>query len=123
MNQPATTHGIALEAINLCKTYTLPRDGLFQTPQTVEALRQINFQIRSGQSLGLVGESGCGKSTLARLVTALEVPTSGSVRIDGTELGKLSKKELQQLRRNFQIISFWYSRKLSGNYARTGRRD
>ena len=95
---------VAVEAIDLCKTYTLPRDTLFHPAQTVEAVRRVNFQIKSGQSLGLVGESGCGKSTLARLVTALETPTSGSVQIGGFDLGCLSKKELRQLRRHFQII-------------------
>ena len=104
MNRPTLENLVTLEAIDLCKTYILPRDRLFYPAKTVDAVRHVSFQIKSGQSLGLVGESGCGKSTLARLITALETPTSGSVQISGYDLGRLSKKELRQMRRNFQIV-------------------
>jgi peptide/nickel transport system ATP-binding protein len=93
-----------LDAVDLTKHYVLPRENLFVKAETIEAVQGINFQIRPGRSLGLVGESGCGKSTLARLVTGLEKPTFGSVRITGSDIHQISKKALRKLRRKFQII-------------------
>ena len=93
-----------LDAIDLTKYYLLPREKLFMKAQTIEAVKGISFRIRRGQSLGLVGESGCGKSTLARLVTGLENPTSGSVRIAGSNIYQMPKNALRKLRREFQIV-------------------
>jgi peptide/nickel transport system ATP-binding protein len=93
-----------LDAIDLTKIYVLPREKLFIKAETIEAVKGISFRIRRGQSLGLVGESGCGKSTLARLVTGLENPTSGSVRIAGSDIYQMSKNALRKLRREFQIV-------------------
>lgn len=93
-----------LDAVNLTKHYVLPREKMFMKVQTIEAVKGISFRIRRGRSLGLVGESGCGKSTLARLVTGLEDPTSGSVRIAGSNIHQISKNALRKLRREFQIV-------------------
>ena len=93
-----------LDAVDLTKHYVLPREKLFMKVQTIEAVKGISFRIRRGRSLGLVGESGCGKSTLARLVTGLEDPTSGSVRIAGSNIHQISKNALRKLRREFQIV-------------------
>ena len=65
----------------------------------VNAVNDISFQIRRGESLGLVGESGCGKSTTARLVMRLLEPTSGSITFDGREIFGLNKRELREFRR------------------------
>ena len=93
-----------LDAVDLTKHYILPREKMFMKVQTIEAVKGISFRIRRGRSLGLVGESGCGKSTLARLVTGLEDPTSGSVRIAGSNIHQISKNALRKLRREFQIV-------------------
>jgi peptide/nickel transport system ATP-binding protein len=93
-----------LDAVDLTKHYVLPREKMFMKVQTIEAVKGISFRIRQGRSLGLVGESGCGKSTLARLVTGLEDPTSGSVRIAGSNIHQISKNALRKLRREFQIV-------------------
>ena len=93
-----------LDAVDLTKHYVLPREKMFMKVQTIEAVKGISFRIRRGRSLGLVGESGCGKSTLARLVTGLEDPTSGSVRIAGSNIHQISKNALRKLRREFQIV-------------------
>ena len=93
-----------LDAVDLTKHYVLPREKMFMKVQTIEAVKGISFRIRRGRSLGLVGESGCGESTLARLVTGLENPTSGSVRIAGSNIHQISKNALRQLRREFQIV-------------------
>jgi peptide/nickel transport system ATP-binding protein/oligopeptide transport system ATP-binding protein len=70
----------------------------------VNAVNDISFQIRRGESLGLVGESGCGKSTTARLVMRLLEPTSGSITFDGREIFGLNKRELREFRREVQIV-------------------
>ena len=93
-----------LDAVDLTKHYVFPHEKMFMKVQTIEAVKGISFRIRRGRSLGLVGESGCGKSTLARLVTGLEDPTSGSVRIAGSNIHQISKNALRKLRREFQIV-------------------
>jgi peptide/nickel transport system ATP-binding protein len=93
-----------LEVENLVRDYTLPREKLFQPPGVVHALRDVSFTIQAGRSLGIVGESGSGKSTLARLVMALDVPTSGRVRLLGRELHALPREALRQARRDFQMV-------------------
>jgi peptide/nickel transport system ATP-binding protein len=107
MNAATTTTNsprFVLDAVDLTKHYVLPREKMFMKVQTIEAVKGISFRIRRGRSLGLVGESGCGKSTLARLVTGLEDPTSGSVRIAGSNIHRISKNALRKLRREFQIV-------------------
>ena len=72
--------------------------------QSVKAVDGVSFEIREGETLGLVGESGCGKSTLARLVTQLIPVTSGKVFIGDVELTKLRGEKLRQQRRQLQVI-------------------
>ena len=71
---------------------------------TVKAVDGVSFEVREGETLGLVGESGCGKSTLARLVTQLLPVTSGSIYIDDVEVTKLRGEKLRQHRRQMQMI-------------------
>ena len=70
----------------------------------VHAVSDVSFEIREGETLGLVGESGCGKSTTGRAIVQVDVPTSGSVCFDGTELTSLHRKELRQIRTRIQMI-------------------
>jgi oligopeptide transport system ATP-binding protein len=70
----------------------------------VHAVDGVSFDIREGETLGLVGESGCGKSTLARLVTQLLPATSGKVFFGDVELTKLRGEKLRQYRRQLQMI-------------------
>ena len=72
--------------------------------QSVRAVDGVSFEIREGETLGLVGESGCGKSTLARLVTQLIPVTSGKVFYEDVELTKLRGEKLRQQRRQLQMI-------------------
>jgi oligopeptide transport system ATP-binding protein len=72
--------------------------------QSVKAVDGVSFEIREGETLGLVGESGCGKSTLARLVTQLIPVTSGKVFYEDVELTKLRGEKLRQQRRELQMI-------------------
>jgi oligopeptide transport system ATP-binding protein len=70
----------------------------------VRAVDDITFDIKRGETFGLVGESGCGKSTTGRAVIRLRNPTAGTVRFDGRDLMSLSREELRLARRRMQII-------------------
>ena len=70
----------------------------------VRAVDGVTFDIREGETLGLVGESGCGKSTTGRAILRLIEPTGGAVRFDGRELTALPAEELRQARRQMQMI-------------------
>lgn len=86
------------------KDYQLPKKYLFQKAPVFRALHGINLELHHGTSFGIVGESGCGKSTLARIVMALDEPTSGTVFFDGQDLFNMPVAELRHLRRNFQMV-------------------
>ena len=103
MNQPASTQPL-LEVTDLVRHYALPREKLFGPPPLVKALNGVSFSVAAGRSLGIVGESGSGKSTIARLVMALDTPTSGSLRMLGRDLHRLPKGELRAARRDFQMV-------------------
>lgn len=89
---------------NLTKTFPIRSPLLRRTIGSVEAVAGVSFDIPRGQTVGLVGESGSGKSTLAKTIIGLERATSGSVVFEGLDLTKASRKELQVVRRNIQMI-------------------
>ena len=72
--------------------------------RTVKAVSGISLDIKTGETLGLVGESGCGKSTVARSLIQLPPPKSGSVVVNGVELTDLSEQELRPHRTQLQMI-------------------
>jgi peptide/nickel transport system ATP-binding protein len=89
---------------NLVRHYQLPREKLAEPPTIVRALNGVSFTVRRGRSLGIVGESGSGKSTAARLIMALDRPTSGRVELLGRDLFALPPDELRAMRKHVQMI-------------------
>lgn len=82
---------------NLKKYFPTPRGML-------HAVDDVNFTIKRGETLGVVGESGCGKSTLGRTILKLHEPTSGEVYFEGKNIYELSPSEMKTMRRKMQII-------------------
>jgi oligopeptide/dipeptide ABC transporter ATP-binding protein len=78
--------------------------GLFGHRVPLRAVDGVSFELRPGETLGVVGESGCGKSTLARGVLRLLDPSAGSVAWLGRNIAKASRKEMQPLRQELQIV-------------------
>jgi oligopeptide transport system ATP-binding protein len=106
MTGPASGNGSGplVEADGL-KVYFPIYAGLLQRHSgDVRAVDDITFEIRRGETFGLVGESGCGKSTTGRAVIRLRNPTGGVVKFDGRDLMSLSREELRLARRRMQII-------------------
>jgi len=94
-----------LSVDNLRMYFPVKTNGIIRrTVGHVQAVDGVSFQVRTGTSLGLVGESGCGKSTTGRLVTRLYKPTGGSIEFEGRDIANLSPRELMPLRREIQMI-------------------
>jgi len=92
-----------IEARDLVKHFPLAGLGGRSTG-VVHAVDGLSFDVREGETLGIVGESGCGKSTTARLLLRLLEPTAGTIALDGRDITHLSRKELRPLRREMQMI-------------------
>ena len=93
-----------VEVRELTKLFPIRRGLLRRHAGDVRAVDGVNLDIYRGETLALVGESGSGKSTLGRLILRLIEPTSGSVRLDGTDLLALRREPLRKIRRRMQII-------------------
>ncbi len=97
-------NSILLQVKNL-KKYFLIRSGVFSRAiGYVHAVDDISFDLKFGETIGLVGESGCGKSTTARVILKLIEPTSGEVIFDSRNIFDLNLNELRKMRREMQII-------------------
>ena len=92
-----------LEVEGLVKHFPLGR-GVASGGAVVRAVDGVSFSLAEGEVLGLVGESGSGKTTVGYCVNRLLEPTAGSIKLDGTEIGHLSRRELRPLRRLMHIV-------------------
>jgi peptide/nickel transport system ATP-binding protein/oligopeptide transport system ATP-binding protein len=101
-----STHEETLLSVrNLVKNFELRASrGIRKTQRVVQAVSDVSFDVKVGQTLGLVGESGSGKTTVGRSVLQLIVPTSGEVIFEGQDLTKMSFEELRNVRRQMQIV-------------------
>jgi oligopeptide transport system ATP-binding protein len=94
-----------LEVDHLSKHFPVKRGIVFQRlVGAIQAVDDVSFVIRRGETLGLVGESGCGKSTLGRTILQLYRPTAGKVLYLDTDLTTLRGTKLRSIRRHLQII-------------------
>ncbi|ODT66507.1 MAG: peptide ABC transporter ATP-binding protein [Pelagibacterium sp. SCN 63-23] len=90
-----------LEVRDLKRDY-VTSGGLFGPTKVVHAVKGVNFSLEKGKTLAVVGESGCGKSTLARMITLIDPPTSGEIRIDGEKVDV--SQVTREMRRKVQIV-------------------
>lgn len=86
-----------IKVVNLYKVYK-------SKDKNVEALKNINLSINDGEIYGIMGLSGAGKSSLIRCINMLEIPTSGSIKIDGVDVTKLNPKDLRKMRKKIGMI-------------------
>jgi len=96
---------VLVRVTDLKKHFPIPGNWLLgRAPGAVRSVDGVTFDIRRGETLGLVGESGCGKSTTGRVVLQLQKPTSGQVTFEGVELTTLDDEALRRLRPKMQMI-------------------
>ena len=94
-----------LNVRNLVKNFEMrANSGIRKTKRIVQAVSDVSFDVKVGQTLGLVGESGSGKTTVGRSVLQLIQPTSGEVIFEGQDLTKMSFEQLREVRRKMQIV-------------------
>lgn len=97
-------NNVILNVENLVMHFPIYHGVIRRQVGAVHAVDGVSFNIKKGETLGLVGESGCGKSTTGRAVLQIYKPTAGSVYFNDTDLTKLSKEEMRKMRRHMQMI-------------------
>ncbi|MEP7109830.1 MAG: ABC transporter ATP-binding protein [Ferruginibacter sp.] len=103
--KPETTNATNVLEVENLKVYFQGKKTLFgKTQAPFKALDDINFTVRKGETVGLVGESGCGKTTLGRAILQLIPATSGKIIMNGINLSGLSKAAMKPVRKDLQIV-------------------
>ncbi|MYQ51385.1 MULTISPECIES: ABC transporter ATP-binding protein [unclassified Streptomyces] len=93
-----------LKVSGLVKHFPITKGVLKRKVGAVQAVDGLSFDVRPGETLGVVGESGCGKSTMGRLVTRLLEPTGGTIEFQGKDITHMSAGRLRPMRRDIQMI-------------------
>ena len=89
---------VLLKVEHLKKYYPIKSSSLGKNKGYVKAVDDISFEVKVGETFGVVGESGCGKSTMGRSVIRLIEPTSGKIELDGQDFGALKGNDLKKAR-------------------------
>jgi len=97
-------HRVLLDVRGLKMHFPIKASFFSKAKNFIYAVDGIDFQVRKGETLGLVGESGCGKSTTARAIAQLYKPTAGEVLLNGKDLTKLPPREMIEARKNMQMV-------------------
>ena len=97
-------HVPLLQVEDMKKYYPIKGGILNRTVGQIKAVDGVSFEIREGETLGLVGESGCGKSTIGRQIVGLEKPTEGKIYYGGRDLTSIGRKEMKKIRTDIQIV-------------------
>ncbi len=100
----ASSTAIHVEVKQLRKHFNVSSHGWFKSAAVVRAVNGVNFHIRRGETLGLVGESGCGKSTVGRMLLGLDAPTTGTIGIGGAAIEGPRQRLSGEARRKTQAI-------------------
>ena len=95
---------VLLKVSHLKKYFPIRGGLLGEKTQYVRAVDDISFNVRAGQTVGIVGESGCGKTTMGRTILRLHSVTSGEVIFNGMDLGKMNARALRKIRPQIQMI-------------------
>ena len=104
MNVDVKSNPNLVEVKNLVKYYPVLGGVFKRVVAHVKAVDGVSFDIKAGETLGLVGESGCGKSTVGHTIIRLLEKTSGTVDFNGVDIFSLKGEELKQMRKNMQIV-------------------
>ncbi|MGW0963337.1 ABC transporter ATP-binding protein [Streptomyces gelaticus] len=95
---------VLLKVTGLQKHFPIKKGLLQRNAGAVKAVDGLDFEVRSGETLGVVGESGCGKSTMGRLITRLLEPTAGKIEFEGKDITHLGVGGMRPMRRDMQMI-------------------
>ncbi|MFG3194713.1 dipeptide ABC transporter ATP-binding protein [Streptomyces sp. NPDC048208] len=95
---------ILLKVSGLKKHFPIKKGLLQRQVGAVHAVDGIDFEVRAGETLGVVGESGCGKSTMGRLITRLDEPTAGTIEFEGKDITHLGVSGMRPMRRDVQMV-------------------
>lgn len=95
---------IILKAEHLSRTFKVKSARLFGKPAYLNAVNEVSFEVRRGETVGVIGESGCGKSTLGKTLLRLIEPSGGDVQYNGTSLVGLGRREMNGLRKEINMI-------------------
>ena len=99
-----TSSPTILKVQNLKVYFPIRKNFFGKTLQHFKAVDDVSFEIKKGETVGLVGESGCGKTTLGRTLIRLIEPTSGNIFFEGRDIAHIEKKEMRRMRKDIQII-------------------
>ncbi|GLW48314.1 peptide ABC transporter ATP-binding protein [Streptomyces sp. NBRC 14336] len=101
---PEAENDVLLKVQGLQKHFPIRKGVLQRQVGAVKAVDGIDFEVRRGETLGVVGESGCGKSTMGRVITRLQDPTGGTIHFEGKDITRLNTAGMRPLRRDIQMI-------------------